>query len=85
MQILRDNKSYELTTDELFAAYQEQLLEYFYQEASMQIAQLVNQDSLKTIPPEMLEDFTRDIASAGFNKYLKIDCTRQEAIELVLN
>ncbi len=84
MQISRDGKKYTLTEDELFAAYQEQLSEFFYEDAETEITQRITPESLKLVPTNLLENFIKEIAGAGYKKYLEVNCSRYEAIELVL-
>lgn len=85
MQISRDGKIYTLTEDELFAAYQEQLSEFFYEDAEILIKQRITPDSLKQVSVTSLEIFIKEMASAGYKKYLKVDCSRYEAIKLALD
>jgi hypothetical protein len=85
MNIERDGKIYTLTSDELFDAYEEQLIEFIKLDARDQISDLIIEGSMPKDANKDYEHFIDTISASAHSIYLKSSISREEAVHVALN
>lgn len=84
MFIKRDGKIYELTKDEIFSAYKEQMNENFFVDIMAIIHNYLADDGIDEINEKDLEDFVMMMAPVAYDIYLSIDSSPCEAAEAAI-
>lgn len=84
MFIKRDGKIYELTKDEVFSAYKEQMTENFSVDIRAVIDNYLTEDSVAEINEEDLETFIMLMTPVAYDIYLSIDSSPYEAAEAAI-
>ena len=85
MKIVRDGKEYELTVDEKFKAYHEQLAEYFYEDAKMYIASMTLNPKMLENSKDVFEKFAKMMAGAAMQHNREVSNDRFESVEYVVD